>query len=120
MNFVDEENFALLQITQDADQIELLLQHRARGLLDVHAEFGGDDSGERGFTQSRRAIEQHMIHRFAALLGGLDGDREILFDLRLAREIGQARRAQSGLELPLVFLQRCRNDALFPHEVSVY
>ena len=32
-----------------------------------------------------RAVEQHVIHRLAALLGGFDGDGEIFLDLRLGR-----------------------------------
>ena len=38
----------------------------------------------------------------------------------LAGEIGQTAGAQRGFELPLLFAQRRRNDALFAHEASVY
>ena len=58
----------------------------------MDAELGGDDSGERGLAETGRAVEQHVIHRLAALFRGLDRDGEILLDLRLAREVGQPRR----------------------------
>ena len=120
MNFVDEENFAFVNVAEDADQVQLLLQHRTGGLLNSHAQFRGDDAGERGLTQARRAVEQHMIHGFAALLRGFDRDGEIFLDFGLAGEIGQTDGPQRGFELPLLFAKRRRNDALFPHEVSVY
>ena len=102
-------------IAQDAGQVELLLQHGTGGLLEWHAEFLGDDGGERGLAQSRRAVEQHVVHGFAALPGRFDRDREVLFELGLAGEIGEPPRAQPGLELALVFLRRapkrCRGRA---------
>ncbi len=104
MDFVDEENFALLNVAQDAHQVEFLLQHRTRGLLDAHAQLGGDDPGERGLAQAGRAVEQHVIHGLAAVFRGFDGDGEILLDLGLAGEIGQAVRAERGFELPLLFV----------------
>ncbi len=120
VNFVDEENFALLNVAQDAHQVELLLQHRTRGLLNADAQLRRDDAGQRRLAQARRPVEQHVIHRFAALLRGFDGDREIFLDLRLSREIGEPARAQRGFKLPLLFAQRRRNNALFAHEVLVY
>ena len=87
-------------VAQDAGEIELLLQHRARkSCVNVHIQFLGDDGGERGLAQARRAVEQHVVHRLAAHAGGFDGDREILFELALPGEIGEAARAQSRFEL---------------------
>ena len=37
-------------------------------------QFLGDDGGERGLAQARRAVEQHVVHGLAAHAGGLDGD----------------------------------------------
>ena len=112
MDFVDEENLALLDVAEDAHQVELLLQHGPGGLLDTHAQLGGDDPGERGLAQARRAVEQHVVHGLAAAARRFDGDGEVLLDLGLAGEIGQPLRAQSGFELPLVFLQRRGDNAL--------
>ena len=44
-----------------------------------------------------RPVEQHVIHRLAALLRRLDGDGEIFLDLRLPREIGEPARAAARL-----------------------
>ena len=60
----------------------------SRGLLDGHAQLGGDDPGERGLAQARRAVQQHVVHGLAGGAGSLDGDGEILLDLGLAGEVG--------------------------------
>ena len=120
MDFVDEENLALLNVAQDADQVEFFLQHRSGGLLDAHSQLGGDDPGERGLAQARRAVEQHVVHGLAAAAGSLDSDGEVLLDLGLTGEIGELLRAERGFELPLFFAERRGNDALFSHEVLVY
>ncbi len=70
------------------DQVELLLQHGTRGLLDPHAQLGGDDPGERGLAQARRSIQQHVVHGLAAAARCFDGDGEILLDLGLTGEVG--------------------------------
>ena len=112
MNFVDEENLARLNRAENAGEIELLLQHRAGGLLECHFQFLRDDRRERGFAQSGRAVEQHVIHRLAALAGGFDGDLQIFFEPLLAGEIGEAPRTQAGFELQFVVIPACRNQPL--------
>ena len=116
MNFIDEENFAFLNIAEDADQVEFLLQHRTGGLLPADSQLRRDDARERGFAQAGRAVEEHVIHRLAALFRGFDGDGEILLDLGLAGEIVQEARAKGGFKLPFIFAQRRGNDAVVVHE----
>ncbi len=70
------------------DQVEFLLQHGTRGLLDGHAQLGGDDPRQRRLAQARRPVQQHVVHRLSAAARGFNGDREIFFDLGLAGEVG--------------------------------
>ena len=58
------------------------------------AQLVGDDVGQRRLAQSRRPVEQNVVQRFAARLGRLDGDFEIVFDLVLADELAQPLRPQ--------------------------
>ena len=106
-------------VAEDAGEVELLLQHRAGGLLERHFQLLGDDGGERGFPESGRAVEQDVIHGLAALAGGLDADGEIFFELGLAGEILQAARAQPGFELILAFLSGSGDDARVGHRFSL-
>ena len=55
MDFVDEEDFAVLDIAEDADEVEFLLENRAGGLLEADAEFLADDVGKSGFAEAGRA-----------------------------------------------------------------
>ncbi len=47
-----------------------------------------------GFAQPRRAVEQHVVERLAALAGRGDQDGEVLLDLLLPDQVGQFLRAQ--------------------------
>jgi hypothetical protein len=47
----------------------------------MRPEFVGDDVGERRLAQAGRAVEQHVIERLAARLGGLDGDSRLSLTL---------------------------------------
>jgi hypothetical protein len=80
-------------VAENSGQVELLLKHRPRGGGEGHLQFFGDDGRQRGFAQPRRPVEQHVVHGFAAHAGGLDGDSQVLFQLGLSGEIGQAARA---------------------------
>src|SRR3954447_9933693 len=61
-----------------------------------------------------------MIERFAALFGGLNGDRQVFLQLRLTGEVGETFWPKRRLELALFFARRSRNDALLTHEAPVY
>ena len=99
VDFVDEENLARANVAENPGEVEFLLKHRPRGGTERHLQFLPDDGGQRGFAQSRRPVEQHVVHGFAAHAGRLDGDSEVLLQLGLAREIGQTARAEARFEL---------------------
>jgi hypothetical protein len=45
VNFIDEKDLAGLDATEDAGEVELLLQDRARGLLEADLQLLGNDGG---------------------------------------------------------------------------
>src|SRR5581483_7159816 len=112
MHFVNEQYLVLADVGQNRSEIALDLQRRARGLLEVHAEFMGDDGGQRGLSQSRRAVEQNMVERLAAGTRRLDGHCEVFLHLGLADELLQPLRAQLQLEGSIVFDHRGGDNAL--------
>ena len=120
VDLVDEEDLVQANVAEDAGQIELLLQDRAAGSRELHLQFLGDDGGERGLPQPGWAVEQHMIHGFAAHAGGLDGDFEVLLQLALPGEIGQPARTQTGLELHVLGLAAAGYQLPVGHVLPAY
>ena len=106
MDFVDEQHLLVAQVGEDRGQVALDLQRRPGGLLEGSAQFVGDDVGQRGLAQPRRSVEQHVVERLAARLGGLDGDLEVVFDLVLADELAQPLRPQLELKRRVVVQRR--------------
>ena len=99
MNFVDEKNLPVHDAAQDAGEVQLLLQHGAGGLREGDVKLLRDDRRKGGFAQAGRAVEQHVVHGFSTLAGGVDGDLEVLFEACLTCEIGQAAGAQAHFKL---------------------
>jgi len=97
MNFIDKEDIPFLEAGEDGGQITRFFDHRPRGAFDADAHLAGDDVGQGGLAQSRRAMEQHVVESFLAVAGGLDEDGEILPRLALADVLAQKTRPQAGL-----------------------
>ena len=119
VHFVDEQHLLLAQVGQDGRQVALDLQRRPRGLLKRRAQLVGDDVRQRRLAQSRRAVQQHVVERFAARLRRLNGDFQIFFDLVLSDELAQPLRTQLELERRVVIDRRRRNDALAIGKLSL-
>ena len=62
--------------------------------LYVHAEFVGDDAGERRFAEPRRAVEQNVVERFSSEFSRLDIYLKVLDDAALPDEIVEPLRPQ--------------------------
>ena len=86
MNLIDKEDIALLQIGQQTGEIARFFDGRPTGGLDIRAHGLCDNIGQGRFSKARRAAQQNMVNRFAALFGRGDGDLYPLFDLGLSRE----------------------------------
>ena len=99
MDFVDEQYVVRFEVGQKRGQIARAFQYRAAGLAQVHAQFFGDDVGQRGFAQARRTEKQRVVECFAAFFGCLDKDFKLFFGLVLADVVGKQLRAQRAFEL---------------------
>jgi len=54
--------------------------------------------GQRGLAQARRAIDQHVVQRFAPHLGRLEENAQVFFDAILTNVFVQGLRAQADVE----------------------
>ena len=90
VDFVEEEHLALAQVGEDGGEVALDLERGAGGLLEADVQLVGDDGGEGGFAQARRAKEEYVIEGFTAGFGGFKGDRKLLFGFGLADEFAAA------------------------------
>ena len=97
MDLVDEQHIALLQVGQQGGKVAGLFNGRATGDADLHPHLVGNDARQRSLAQTRRAVEQNVIHRLAPALGGFQIDFQVLL----------------GLFLPDVVLQMLRAEAVF-------
>ena len=99
MDFVDEEHLVLLQVGQHRGEVARLLDHRAGGGAHGHAHLVADDVGERGLAEAGRAVEQHVIERFAASDRGGNRHLQVVAHAVLADVLGERPRTQSRLVL---------------------
>ena len=97
MNLVNEQDIALFQICQQRGQIAGLGNHRAGRCPEPNPQFTRDNLRQRGLAQSRRAKEQHMIHRLAARLGALNEHPQVVLRRRLPDEFGERLGPQRGV-----------------------
>ncbi len=67
---------------------------------------------EGGLAEPGGAVEEEVVQRLVALLGGVDGDAEVILQLRLADELVEAPRAQRDVDLFVVLLRLAGDDAL--------
>ena len=81
----------------------------------VHAHLGGGDAGQRGLAEAGRAGEQQVVDGLAAPPGRLDDDAEVLLQLALADELGEAARPQPGLDGVLGVADDARFEELVTH-----
>jgi hypothetical protein len=101
VNLVNEQHVVRFQIGQQRRQVARALQHRAGGLAQVDTHLARDDVRQRGLAQSRRAEQQHVVERLAAVARGMNEDFELFARLRLTDVFGQRARPQRALDLLL-------------------
>ena len=102
MDLIHEQDVVFVEVGQQRRQIAGLFDSRAGGDADIDAHLLGDDAGQRGLAQARRAVEQHMVQRLRAAAGGLDEDGEILLGLLLSDVLRQCAGTQRCLAGVLV------------------
>ena len=69
----------------------------------LHVQFVGQNLGESGLAEARRAEQQDVIECLFALPRRLDRDRQVLLDLLLPDEFLQDPRTKMVLESNLIF-----------------
>lgn len=92
MDFVDEENVAFLYIGEDACEVTSFFDLWARGGVKLGTSCARDDIGEGGFSEPRRAREQHVLQHIVALLRRFCHEHQTVFDLLLTVERLEVRR----------------------------
>ena len=103
VDLVDEEHVPLVQVGQDRREVAAPLDRRAAGQLDLHAQLVRDDVGERRLAEAGRAVQQDVVERLPAHLGGGDKDGEVFLHLLLPDVIGHRLGAEGvllGVQLP--------------------
>ena len=96
MDLVDEQHVARLEVGEQRREVAGALEHRARRLAQVDAELVRDDVRQRRLAEARRAEQQHVVERFAALPRRLDEDRELARGSSPARRTRRAARGRSA------------------------
>ena len=89
MDLIDEQNVARRKVRQQRGEVACLFNGRAGRDAQIDAHLVGDDAGQRRLAESRRAVEQHVIERFAPPPRGLDVDGEVSLRLLLSGVVGQ-------------------------------
>ena len=112
VNLIEEKNLFFLERSQNRGEIALAFQQRPRAGLDRNIQFIRDNLRERGFAQSRRAIQKHVVQRFAPAARRVDRNLNIFFDAFLSDVFVEAFRAHAHVNAR-VFLKRLPgNNAL--------
>jgi hypothetical protein len=102
MNFVEEEDFLQRERGEDGSEVPLAFEERSGTGFDGDVELVGDDLGESGFAESRRAIEEDVIKGFAAITSGLESDGDVFLDALLANVLGERFGANAGVEASVI------------------
>ena len=101
------------ELREDADEVGALGQGRAAGDVDLRADFVGDDVGEGGLAEARRAVEQDVLDRLLAARGGVDGDLELADQGGLADVLVEALGAEGVVEAVFFFAVGFAGDDAF-------
>src|ERR1700683_1142255 len=112
MNFIEKENFALLECCENGGEIALTFEHWAGAGLDRDRQLVADHLREIGLAEAGRPVEQNMVERLATRACGLDKNGEILFYARLADVVREALRADADFDPRVLVIGLAGGDAL--------
>ncbi|CFM09835.1 Uncharacterised protein [Bordetella pertussis] len=110
VDLVDEQDVVAFQVGQQRRQVARALQHGAGRLAQLHAHFVRDDVRQGGLAQARRAEQQDMVERLAALARGRDEDLQLFARALLADVFFQRLGPQGAFDRLLVGRHRLRRD----------
>jgi hypothetical protein len=119
VDFVDEQDIVGLEFGESADQIGPLGEGGAGGDGEGGGHFVGDDVSESGFAQTGGAVEEDVLHRLIALLGGGEGDAEFFDEFALADVLDEGLGSKGEIDgfVGVGGGLGGGDDALFGHEV---
>jgi hypothetical protein len=98
VNLVNEKNIARFQVSKDGGEVPGTFQHRSRGCPDVNVEFLGNDIGNGGFPEARKAVDKHVIKGLVSGPCRFNEDSEVVLDPVLTDEIAKAQGSQTGFK----------------------
>ena len=97
MDFIDEEHVIGLEVGEDCGEVGAFGEDRAAGGAEANAELVGDDMGDGGFAQARRAVEEDVVKRLAPGFGSGDENAEVFAQFLLAGEVTEGLWAEGWL-----------------------
>src|SRR6266702_3677898 len=109
VNFVEKENLFLFERGQDRCQVTFALQQRPGAGFDRNVQFVGADLRQRGLAQSRRAVQEDVVQRFAAAARRVDSNLNIFFDALLPDVLVETLGAHAHIDAR-VFVKRLPGD----------
>ena len=112
MDLVDEQDRRGLQIGQDRRQVTGALEGRAGRASHARTHLVPQDVGDRGLSETRRAIDHDVVERLAARQGRLNEDPEVGLHLLLADVLFERARPQPEVDAAVVHLQERIEQAL--------
>ena len=110
MDLVDEQDVAVLQVSEQRRQVAGTREDRPRGDAKSRAHLGRDDARERGLAESRRTGEQEVIGGLVACPRRTQHDLEVAHQLALTDELGQRTRSQRHLGATILLIGDRHHD----------
>ena len=92
MDLVDEQHVAFFELGEDRGEVARPFKRRSGCDVQMHAHLDGDNAGHRGFAETGRPSHQQVVGWLAALLRGLEHNREVFFQLALANKLAEPSR----------------------------
>ena len=91
MDFVNEEDIAVLKVGENGGEVAGAFNGRTGGDTKIGAHFAGNDAGHGGFTETRRSVEKDVIKDGAVgtLFDGVYSELEVGFEVFLPDIIGK-------------------------------
>ena len=98
VDFVDEEDIALLQTGEETGEVTCFFDGRTGSGADGGVHFRSENVSERGFAEAGGATEEEVIEGLRSGAGGVEKDSEPVLEFGLAGEVGQSGGAEGEVD----------------------
>jgi len=102
VDLVDEQHVTAPEPRELAGERAFVIDGGPARDVQAHPHLAREDVRERRLAEPRRATQQDVIERLAALFGGLHVHLQVLPVLRLPDEVGQALRPKQPIETRVI------------------